>query len=105
MKLDRRSSDRIPPQPPLCMIPIKQERTPIIPFILFICILIAAIINFKDVVSSSLYHENITYSSNPPEIENIFARKQETGGYWKENNLEVNYGEKILCVNKRHPIT
>jgi hypothetical protein len=34
------------------------------------------------------------------------TRKQErTGGYWKETNLEVNYGEKILCVNMRHPTT
>ncbi len=100
LKLDRRrtvrrSSDRrLKTRNPIYVwYQLNKKELPLYLFILLTCILIAALSNFKDVVSRSLYHENITYSSKFPETEDVFANKK-TEGYWKETDLEVNYGNK-----------
>ncbi len=79
---------------------LNKKELPLYLFILLTCILIAALSNFKDVVSRSLYHENITYSSKFPETEDVFANKK-TEGYRKETDLEVNYGNKMLLCERK----
>ncbi len=77
--IDRRSSSnrRLRTRNPIYVwYQSNKKEIPLYLFILAICILIAAIINFQDVVSSSLYHEDITHSSKYPEIENVFASKK-----------------------------
>ena len=110
MKLDRRrtvrrSSDRrLKTRNPIYVwYQLNKKELPLYLFILLTCILIAALSNFKDVVFRSLYHENITYSSKSPETEDVFTNKKQkkTEGYWKETNLEVNYGNKMLMCERK----
>jgi hypothetical protein len=55
---------------------LNKKELPLYLFILLTCILIAALSNFKDVVSRSLYHENVTYSSKSPETEDVSTNKK-----------------------------
>ena len=55
---------------------LNKKELPLYLFILLTCVLIAALASFKDVVSRSLHHVNITYSPESPETEDAFVSKK-----------------------------